>query len=176
MGFNDFLAAIKSPELRDIAKHWNTARGTKRMPGWKDIDPTAIARHLSIAWSWRYDPDIETFTGRLAGEKINEAFGDSLRGKRMQDFFSPESYEIIFPRCRRVVTEPAFALDSGRVHAYVQRYSLGERIIMPLATDGMHGDGIFGATIYTTNPDASQDTVVTKDLPETVHQTFFPLD
>ena len=51
MSFADFLAAIAEPALREVALHWNSARGARPMPGWKDIDPAAIARHLPILWS-----------------------------------------------------------------------------------------------------------------------------
>jgi hypothetical protein len=30
----------------------------------------------------------------------------------------------------------------------MQRYGRGERIMLPLATDGVTGDGLLGATVY----------------------------
>jgi len=118
------------------------------MPGWSDIDPTAIASDLSIVWSWKYDRDSDSFIGRLAGEDIIQAFGESLRGKRMEDFFAKRQYDSVATRHKRVVAEPAFSHGSGAVFVHAERYSQGERIIMPLAADGIHSDGIFGATVY----------------------------
>src|SRR6185312_7778733 len=109
MSFESFLASIEAPALREVALYWQEARGSRRMPGWKDIDPAAIARHLPIVWSWKYDRHTDTFTGRLAGEEINEVFGKSLRGVPMKEFFADWQYDLIFARHRRVVTEPAFA-------------------------------------------------------------------
>jgi hypothetical protein len=152
MSFNHFLAAIESPKLQRIAMHWEAARGKKRMPGWSDIDPAAIGADLTIVWSWKYDRAAESFTGRLAGEDINEAFGESLRGKRMEDFFPPSQYPMILARHKRIVIEPAFAHGRGRVFIHAERFGQGERIIMPLASDGVRGDGIFGATIYEMEP------------------------
>jgi hypothetical protein len=152
MSFEDFLAATESPNLRDVAMHWNVARGAKRMPAWRDIDPTAIAPHLPIVWSWRYDRDTDTFTGRLAGDAIVEAFGRSPRGVRMQDFFGEKWYAQFFAKHKRIVSEPAFTYERGQVLIHAQRYGDGERIIMPLATDGLHADGIFGATEYAMSP------------------------
>ncbi|MDE2227954.1 MAG: PAS domain-containing protein [Alphaproteobacteria bacterium] len=175
MSFQDFLAAIRSPELRSIALHWQAARGTKRMPGWKDLDPAAIAPYLRIVWSWKYDSASDTFTGRLAGDAITDAFGESLRGKPMKEFFAGRQYERMFARHKRVVTEPTFAHGSGPVFIHAGRHGQGERIIMPLASDGNHGDGIFGATIYAPQPtgqpgEAARQSVVAEAV------DFFPLD
>ncbi|MGH6877952.1 MAG: hypothetical protein ACREHV_11340, partial [Rhizomicrobium sp.] len=118
--------------------------------------------YLPIVWSWKYDKDTDTFTGRLAGETIIEALGANLRGKRLQDFFAAEWYPTVSRRNRRIVTEPALVREYGQVFLHANSYGLGERIIMPLATDGIHGDGIFGATIYSIDqnaplPDAAED-------------------
>jgi hypothetical protein len=178
LSFKDFMAAIEAPALRAIANHWNTARGAKRMPGWRDIDPAAIAPYLSIVWSWRYDRESDSFTGRLAGDEITAAFGKDLRGKRMAEFFAGWQYEMIFTRHRQVVVEPAFAHGSGPVFIHAGRYGKGERIIMPLAADGITGDGIFGATVYSFIPAASES-VGDADAPDkhpTETVAFFPLD
>ena len=54
----------------------------------------------------------------------------------------------VFPRHQRVVTEPCFFYGTGMVFARMGYTSVGERIGLPLAEDGEHGDGIFGATEY----------------------------
>lgn len=175
MSFQAFLAAIQSPDLRSIALHWAAARGDKRMPGWQDIDPAAIVPFLPIVWSWKYDSATDTFTGRLAGDSIVEAFGESLRGKPMKEFFRGRQYDMMFARHKRVVGEPAFARGTGPVFIHAGRYGHGERVIMPLAADGIHGDGIFGATIYGPNPTGPPNEATRQNLvAEAV--AFFPLD
>lgn len=176
MAFADFLAAIEAPNLREVATHWNDARGTKRMPRWEDIDPAKIAPHLSIIWAWKYERETDTFIGRLAGDAIIEAHRGHLRGKRMQDFFAGDQYAEIFSRNRRVVTEPAFARETGQVFSNVRRYGLGERIIMPLATDGAQGDGILGATIYSINQSAPPPSGQVKRPEMALRTYFFALD
>lgn len=176
MAFADFLAAIEASNLREVATHWNDARGTKRMPRWEDIDPAKIAPHLSIIWAWKYERETDTFIGRLAGDAIIEAHRGHLRGKRMQDFFAGDQYAEIFSRNRRVVTEPAFARETGKVLAHMKRYGLGERIIMPLATDGAQGDGILGATIYSINPNAPLSGVQPDPHEDAMRTYFFALD
>ena len=148
MSFTELLVAINEPALRSFALHWDAAHGAKRMPSWRDIDPAAIAPYLPIVWSWKYDRQTDSFTGRLAGEEIVAAFGRNPRGVPMADFFADWQYDLIFARHRRVVTEPAFAHGSGPVFIHADRHGVGERIILPLSADGERGDGILGATVY----------------------------
>src|SRR5581483_7312046 len=136
MSFADFERAIVSPALKKIAQHWNSVRAGRRMPAWKDIKPAAIAPHLPIVWAYKYDAASDSFTGRLSGEKIAQIFGKNLRGLSMRDVYPPADYPRLFARVRRVVTEPAFHRNTGMVFRHVERLGIGERIIMPLASDG----------------------------------------
>jgi hypothetical protein len=175
MSFETFLAAIAAPALRDIALHWQAARQGRRMSGWQDIDAVAIGRYLPIVWSWKYDRATDSFTGRLAGEEITEVFGKSLRGVPMKEFFADWQYDLIFARHKRVVTEPAFAHGTGPVFIHTGRYGSGERIILPLAADGIHGDGLLGATVYRmTKDDRRNESLRVEPQLEAVE--FFPLE
>ena len=174
MSFDRFLAAIRAEELRAIAAHWQEARGARKMPAWRDIDALVLGRNIRYVWSWKYDHATESFTGRLAGEEIDLAFGKSLRNAAMRDFYAPEVYDLVYPRHRRVVTESGFMYGEGRLFAHMGRTVVGERIVMPLADDGRRSDGILGATLYRPMPQPDGDHPLGLDFkPEQV--TFFPL-
>ncbi|HVO02075.1 MAG TPA: PAS domain-containing protein [Candidatus Cybelea sp.] len=175
MSFQAFLDSIHAAELRAVALHWNTARSNRAMPAWRDIDPVAIGPHLRYVWAWKYDAAHDTFSGRLAGEEIDRAFGKSLRGVPMTEFFSPEAFSVAFPRHRRVATEPCFMHGEGLVFVHVGRLLVGERIIMPLAEDGVHGDGIVGATIYHAGAARPDERPFGPDY-STEQVEFFPID
>lgn len=148
-GFAAFLGCIANATLRDIALHWHSARGGKRMPAWRDIDPLALRAQLAIIWSWKYDRDRDCFIGRLAGEDINLLLGRSLRGVPMEDLYSGSAYDAVFERCKRVVSEPCFMRGYGRIFSALGRVGYGERIALPLSDSGRaSGDGIIGATAY----------------------------
>src|SRR3954467_5623898 len=175
MSFQAFFDAIQSEALRVLARQWAAARGSRRMPAFRDIDPIGIGRHLRYVWAWKYDRATKGFTGRLAGEEIDRAFGKSLRGMTMTEFYTPDVYAVVFPRHHRVVTEPSFFHGSGMVFARMGYSMAGERITLPLAEDGNIGDGIIGGTYYTTLPPAIEERALGPDFtPE--HAAFFPLD
>jgi hypothetical protein len=148
MSFHAFLDSIVSGDLRRIADNWLAARGTRFMPAWRDFDPVPIGPQLRYIWAWKYDRAAQIFTGRLAGEDITGMFGGSVHGVPMTDYFPPDIYRVFFPWMQRVVVEPVFARGAGLIYRRLGRNFTGERIILPLADDGMNGDGLIGATFY----------------------------
>lgn len=142
------LQAISSPSLREILLYWDSLRRGRPLPGWRDVDPLDLRHHLPIMWAWKYDRAADLFTGRLAGEAITAVFGESLRNRSLEEFFKDRSYEDIREQFHRVVDEPAIYVGCGAVFDYAGHYGSGERIVMPLADDGRHPDGLIGATIY----------------------------
>ena len=174
MSFDAFLATIQSAELQAIARHWQAARGAKGMPAWRDIDPIQIGRNLRYVWAWKYDRAGDDFTGRLAGEEIDRAFGKSLRGVKMTAFYPPEGAALVLPRHRRVVQQPAFMHGQGMVFGHVGRTLIGERVIMPLSEDDAAADGLFGGTVYRPAESGTAQAPGPDFTPEQV--AFFPLD
>ena len=146
--FDAFIDAIASPALRKVALHWNEARGTRRMPAWRDIDPAAIAPQLPMVWSYKHDSKTDEFIGRLAGDRIEQVFGRSLRGARLSELHSAEAYAWVSRLCKRVITEPALYKYAGPIFIQLNHYGSGERIILPLSSDNVTSDGILGATEY----------------------------
>lgn len=149
MSYAQARAAITEPALLEIAAYWHAVRGDRLLPAWRDVDACALAPHLPILWAWRYDRARDTFIGRLAGEEINTMLGVmSIRGKRLEECFAPHAAAVVRQRYRQVIDGPCFMVSRGRVFANQGRTGYGERVVLPLADDGIHPDGLFGATVY----------------------------
>jgi hypothetical protein len=148
MSFQDFERSIVSPALKRVVNHWNEARGKNGLTTWSAIKPSAIAAQLPLVWSYNYDRASDAFTGRLSGNSISEIFGRNIKGVPMDELYPISDFQRLFDRTRRVVCEPAFYRGEGMVFIHLDRYGQGERIMMPMASDGTVGDGVFGATEY----------------------------
>lgn len=148
MDFEMFATTIKSPALAAVAAHWDVARAGKRMPKWDDLQPSKIAGQLPIVWAYRYDQRTGEFTSRLAGDRITQIFGKNLRNVPLEEVHPKEALSWVYGLYSRIVTEPAIYRSSGRVFKQLDRYGEGERIVLPLSSDDMVGDGILGATEY----------------------------
>jgi len=148
MSYALLRAAITETALLDVAAHWYAARGGRLLPAWRDIDARALGPHLAIVWSWRYDLARGTFIGRLAGEDINAMLGLSIRGKTIEECIPPDAVAVVRERYQAVMDGPSFMFSHGRVFVRAGRTGYGERIVLPLAADGIHADGLLGATVY----------------------------
>lgn len=148
MIYQEFLASISSPVLRGVAQHWNEARGLRMMPAWESLKPSAITGALSMIWVFKYDRDTGEFTGRLAGERISRGFDRNFRGVPLKELHSAESFPRIYDNVLRLVQEPALAHSQGTLFRQCDRLGIGERITLPLSSDGVTCDGMIGASEY----------------------------
>jgi hypothetical protein len=148
MSLQKFHAAIKSSALKAVAAHWMSARKTRLMPAWKDIDAVAIGKYLHLVWAWRYDFDRNTFIGRLAGDEILAVLGKEIRGRSLEECFPANAAALVLERYKSVIDVPQIMHSTGNVHMNAGKHGSGERIVLPLATDGIRGDGVLGATEY----------------------------
>jgi hypothetical protein len=145
---SEFIQLISTPSLRAVAMHWDDVRRVKRMPSWEDLQPKAIGSQLAIAWSLKYDRSNGSFTGRLAGDRIARLVGKDFRGLPLAQSQSSASFASMHPLLTRVVLEPAAFCGFGMVFKQADRLVKGERLILPLSTNGQEADGLIGATEY----------------------------
>jgi hypothetical protein len=118
------------------------------MPAWSDIRPAAMSPQLPIIWSYQFRRETREFTARLAGERIEQIFGKSFRKLSLSEAHSEGSFSWARELLERAVMEPAIHRSSGRVFKHLGRLGYGERIVLPLSSDGVLSDGILGATEY----------------------------
>lgn len=143
-----FLTSIDSRDLKMVGSHWCVARGTRMMPSWSQLKPAALSKQLPIIWAYRYDPQTGEFMGRLAGDRISQIFEKQVKGTPMENLFPPKAFKWAYRLFSRVVREPAIYWSSGQIFSHLDRHGSGERIILPLSSDGITADGILGATEY----------------------------
>ena len=118
------------------------------MPSWSDVNPARIAAHLSNVWSFRYDAAADDFFGRLVGQRIARHIGKDFRGLRLAEAYPPEAVGWATRVFKRVVNEPALYGHLGIMFTQMEQSGSGERIILPLSSDGQKADGLLGATFF----------------------------
>jgi len=147
-GFSGFRKTIASSALQAIADHWHQASAGKPMPAWSDLSPSAISPHLKRLWAFKYDPASGEFTARLAGNRVMARFGKSFRGTPLKELHPAVIFEQAHSHMIRIVCEPAFVRCTGRLFRIGERVVEGERIALPLSSDGHQGDGVLGASDF----------------------------
>jgi hypothetical protein len=146
--FSALIGRVESVALRAVVEHWQQARAAKPLPGWSDLSPSAIAPYLKQLWAFRYDRHTAEFTARLAGSRVVVGFGDSFRGTPLKQLHPPHVFKLAQEHMSKVVLGPAIYRSSGKLFKVGEHVIEGERIILPLASNGHHGDGVLGATEF----------------------------
>lgn len=148
MSFDAFVRAITSPALQEIARHWGGARGANVLPAWEQLNFGEVGTQISLIWVYRYDSVTGRFTGRLAGDRITKGLGKNLRGLPLDDAHSAQDYLWVHRYLTRVVTQTMGYRSAGKLFRQAGRFVEGERIALPLASDGTRADGVLGASDY----------------------------
>lgn len=170
--FASFRRRIGSTALGAIADHWQAARGNKRMPVWTAIQPSWIAPHLTRVFAFTYDRESREITRSLAGNQLLAVLAGNLRGTPLQQLQAPRLAMRMHLTVSRVVLEPGLYRGTGKLFQQGSHVVEGERIVLPLSTDGFNGDGALGASDY---HDPLAETAT--DPVEVIHdvEEWFPL-
>ena len=144
----NFVSKIQSAELRAVIKLWDICRGKHRVPSWAQLEAQLNVLTSERIWAFNYNRNTRGFSARFARNIPMVGFGKSFHGTRLEDLHSPEIFEIAHASFLRVVTEPACCRWSGRLFRVGDQIVEGERILMPMGTDEIEPDGIFGASEF----------------------------
>ena len=162
---------FEDPRFFLLLDHWKSIRRGDRLPPRTRIDPVAFGSLLPMIWMVDFVPSIGSFRYRLSGEKINATFGFSLAGRTMRDVVGPSKIDMVDQSFRRVIEEPCILRVFGPMYRCTNRYLSGERLVLPLASDGARGDAIIGLTISRWSVlDGAIDGIET-----TQSRTFYPI-
>src|SRR3546814_13074027 len=93
-----------------------------------------------------YEPAAGTVRYRLAGEEVNDIWGFAVAGRLLSDFVPPERFSPTNESFLKVLRDEAALIASGAVYRCSGRVGLGERLILPLASDDVPADGLIRAT------------------------------
>ena len=169
--FGAFESRITAPAIKQVVAHWHDVRGQRAMPSWSDLKPSRIAAHLSNVWSFRYDAGTDDFYGRLVGERIGRLVGKDFRGLPLAEAYPPDAIGWVTRVFKRVVSEPALYGHMGVMFKQMELPGGGERVILPLSSDGCSADGLLGATVFANMRNAP----MTLLSPDEGSEHWFPL-
>ncbi len=143
-----FNLPIVDPTLKALYRHWLQVRGDRPMPARRAIDPMAIPEVLPNLFLYTYDPEKNRFYCRLAGEQINLMVGTVCSKRFLDQIFQPQVFKVVHQRYHAIVTRPTILHMHGVVRMANDLKVPGERLVLPLADDGVTGDALVGAAVY----------------------------
>lgn len=144
----DFSIPVADSRLADLWRHWLAVRRGRVMPRRTDIDPSAIKAVLPFIFVYDFRPESGRFFNRLAGEHIYNTSGVRGGHRFLDELFTLPVTHTIRGWFKRVIEMPSVA-HMGVAVKYANGDEVpGERLILPLSSDGIAADGLIGASIY----------------------------
>ena len=146
---SDRLPGI-DPRLVGFFEAWRAIRAPGEVvPRREAFDPLAIPELLPDVFLYRLADDGEDFVCRLAGERVNEAWGRSIRGLTLRQIVGERDHPTIRARWARIVGTPALHYGRVRERLSNQRLRRAERLLLPLASADGRIDWVLGVSLYT---------------------------
>ncbi|QDO97331.1 PAS domain-containing protein [Ferrovibrio terrae] len=160
---------FRDPRFLTLLRHWASNRVGLMMPR-AVLDPVDIKACLAHIWLAQYLPGEDSFVFRLAGERVNEAWGANITGKRSEEFMPAASAVTATQIYRRILLTPAVHVGYRRIEPAERQEKGAERLVVPLSDADGGPWGIVGMSLYHFNP------VTEADLPPYVGPdvTYYP--
>lgn len=153
------------PRIHTFFAAWNAARHGKPIPSRRDFDPLAVAPLLKFVWIYRYEPDIPDFVCRLAGENVNDAWGRSIKGRRLLDIVGAADHPVVMERWLRILREPSIQYGARQERLSALDLHRAERLILPLTGDSGEAEFVLGISLYTVaHPDPNRPPLISEDI------------
>lgn len=139
------VAQIRTEALRQLLVYWYDKRGGRTFPALSDIDPTDIPTVLGQIWLCDRLADSGRFRYRLAGEKINAFWGQSIAGKHLDEVVPPARLASATKKLRMACELPSIIHETICLSLAEEIARNGERVILPLSDDGVRVNVLLGA-------------------------------
>jgi hypothetical protein len=136
--------------IRALYDYWLSIRPPAGLPGRQHVDPTAIPRLLSHLFMVDVSRDPLRFRYRLVGTEFAILIGQDLTGRYL-DEVHPGFHSLVLRQYTAVAELGRPAYRKGPImYARSDKQYLGmERLILPLARNGVDVDIILGVVVYT---------------------------
>ncbi|MCB9947056.1 MAG: PAS domain-containing protein [Rhodospirillaceae bacterium] len=149
---------VADPILRRFLRYWLDKRGSRAMPARQDIDPTDVPWALSRIWLAEVLRDPLTVRYRLAGEDVRAIFDRRLTGLCLEDVFPASQVALVRASFSRVILGREIVHQSGTVYKQAGKVVDGERLMLPLSSDGETVDFVIGVSVYSYDRSSDGDT------------------
>lgn len=141
--------ASQDSRISRFYDYWSGLRSGRRLPTLDAIDPVDLAPLLPTLWVAGWDDEARDFVYRLAGERVLQVFRRPIRHQPLGAIYSGPVAETLRERYKRICTEPAAYYGHGHIYGHVERYGIGERLVLPLSDKYGRPKLVVGCTIYT---------------------------
>lgn len=136
---------VDDARLSHVLSCWQRWRGSRRWPARDDIDPLDLKQLLPNIFLIAVEGNRLRYV--LSGKAVREENGLELSNRYLDEMYTGAQFQRVDSNYRTVL--------SGKGHHVLQRWSQRNRpvmefrrLLLPMATDHQHIDGVLGFGLY----------------------------
>jgi hypothetical protein len=135
-------------KVRQLYEHWLAIHPSNGLPGRQHFDPLRVPQLLP--WIWVVDVVRQPlrFKFRVYGTQHVDVSGGDHTGKWIDEAYPNFVASNVYADYVRVAEQAAVSYRKGRASYHAPDYKYLERIMLPLAKDGVTPDMILAITVY----------------------------
>ena len=141
-------STLENPTLIPLIENWFQVRNARLMPKRGDMDPVIFFPLLKQVWIMEFMADANTYKYCLTGEDINLSHKTTIKGMTIEESHPTSQIEEVKGYLDQMRREKSIMIMRGQTLHINNLYSLHERIILPLSSDGINVTEVIGATVY----------------------------
>jgi hypothetical protein len=146
------------PRIRQPYQYWRAACPQGRLPGRQHIDPVAMPALLPWIWLVDVRRDPLRFKYRLMGTEQVRIMEREVTGQWMDEVNARFVTSPAYPQFVTVAERGTTAYRRGKPLFHISKdYLLMERLLLPLAHDGVVVDMLLAITVYHRDPQSTAD-------------------
>ena len=139
---------IHSETLRELYDYWRAKHRGARLPARADIDPLEIPRLLASIALLSVVGEGEDFMFDLAGTRIEEVHGRSLKGISLSELRTSLELSPAVEQYREVARDGEPRYREGDLKIFGKEHWSSYRLLLPLSSDGKRVDTILAGGIF----------------------------
>jgi hypothetical protein len=145
------------PRILHFLAAWKSARADRLVPFRHEFEPLNVPRLLEYVWIYKFEPELDDYVCQLAGEKINENWGRSIKGLTLREIVGEIDHPVLQDRWKTVLETPLIQYGTfSEWQPAVQTFE-AERLLLPMASRDGKVDNVLGLALYRISlPDPSR--------------------
>lgn len=169
------LPMSSSDRITRLFRYWTELRVEGDLPGIASFDPLHLPDLLPSLWLVAWDEKIGDFVYRIAGDYILRTHDQPMHRRSLREIYPPQLADHLRERFTLLCSDRCLYHSRGTIYIRINRYGLGERLILPFRDRDGVTPVVLGCTDYNV---AARTSSGEEDLPhrDVEIRTFLSLD
>lgn len=142
------LPISSSEPIGRLFRYWTRLRNNGDVPGIETFDPLQVPDLLPNLWLAGWQDEVGDFVYRVAGDVILATNDRPMHRRSLREIYPETLARNLRDQFTLICAEPCVYHSKGPVYIRINRYGMGERLILPFRGRDGSSPVVLGCTDY----------------------------